>query len=96
MSIQAQILRLLARIRRESGVALLFVSHDLAVVRQIADDVLVMYKGAVVERGACDDVLRRPGHPYTRMLVSSVPGPGWDPSEVVRLRAEFARAGQAR
>ncbi|WP_233571089.1 hypothetical protein [Nocardiopsis sp. Huas11] len=45
--------------------------------------------------GACDDVLRRPEHPYTRMLVSSVPGPGWEPSEVVRLRAEFARAGEA-
>ncbi|WP_017598960.1 ABC transporter ATP-binding protein [Nocardiopsis lucentensis] len=96
VSVQAQILRLLTRIRRESGVALLFVSHDLAVIRQIADDVLVMYEGAVVERGAAADVLRRPEHPYTRMLVSSVPGPGWDPAEVVRLRAAFAEASAAR
>ncbi|GAA1106166.1 ABC transporter ATP-binding protein [Nocardiopsis composta] len=93
VSIQAQILNLLARIRAESGVALLFVAHDLAVVRQICDEVLVMYKGAVVEQGPAERVLRSPEHPYTRMLVSSVPGPGWDPAEVVRLRAEFAAAG---
>ncbi|MFB8761048.1 ABC transporter ATP-binding protein [Nocardiopsis alba] len=95
VSVQAQILRLLARIREESGVSLVFVSHDLAVVGQVTDEVLVMYRGRAVEHGPTRRVLREPEHPYTRMLASSVPGPGWDPAEVVRLRAEFAATAQA-
>ncbi|AFR09150.1 ABC transporter family protein [Nocardiopsis alba ATCC BAA-2165] len=95
VSVQAQILRLLARIREESGVSLVFVSHDLAVVGQVTDKVLVMYRGRAVEHGPTRRVLREPEHPYTRMLASSVPGPGWDPAEVVRLRAEFAATAQA-
>ncbi|MFB8766527.1 ATP-binding cassette domain-containing protein [Nocardiopsis alba] len=95
VSVQAQILRLLARIREESGVSLVFVSHDLAVVGQVTDEVLVMYRGRAVEHGPTRRVLREPEHPYTRMLASSVPRPGWDPAEVVRLRAEFAATAQA-
>ena len=95
VSVQAQILRLLARIREESGASLVFVSHDLAVVGQVTDEVLVMYRGRAVEHGPTRRVLREPEHPYTRMLASSVPGPGWDPAEVVRLRAEFAATAQA-
>ncbi|MEE4593492.1 ATP-binding cassette domain-containing protein [Streptomyces sp. DSM 41524] len=90
VSIQAQILRLLADIRRETGVALVFVSHDLAVVRHITDDTLVMRRGRAVETGPTARVLDTPEDPYTRLLLSSVPHDGWDPAETVRLRAELA------
>ncbi|ASQ97929.1 ATP-binding cassette domain-containing protein [Streptomyces sp. 11-1-2] len=90
VSIQAQILRLLADIRRETGVALVFVSHDLAVVRHITDDTLVMRRGRAVETGPTARVLDTPADPYTRLLLSSVPHDGWDPAETVRLRAELA------
>ncbi|MGW1018432.1 ABC transporter ATP-binding protein [Streptomyces niveus] len=83
VSIQAQILRLLGEIRRDTGVALVFVSHDLAVVRHITDEVLVMRRGIVVEQGPTDGVLAAPDHPYTRRLLASVPRPGWDPAAVV-------------
>ncbi|MEV8061080.1 ATP-binding cassette domain-containing protein [Streptomyces antimycoticus] len=90
VSIQAQILRLLADIRRETGVALVFVSHDLAVVRHITDDTLVMRRGRAVETGPTARVLDTPADPYTRLLLSSVPHDGWDPAETVRLRTELA------
>jgi peptide/nickel transport system ATP-binding protein len=90
VSIQAQILQLLAAVREEEGVALVFVSHDLAVVQQLTDDVLVLYRGRAVEQGRTMSVLARPHHPYTRLLVESAPRPGWDPADVVRLRRELA------
>ncbi|MEZ3164748.1 oligopeptide/dipeptide ABC transporter ATP-binding protein [Halorubrum sp. RMP-47] len=71
--VRAEILDLLDRIRREFDVALLFVSHDLDVVRRSCDRVAVMYLGEIVERGATGDVLADPAHPYTRVLLSSVP-----------------------
>ncbi|WP_328773564.1 ABC transporter ATP-binding protein [Streptomyces sp. NBC_00286] len=92
VSIQAQILQLLADIRRETGVALVFVSHDLAVVRHITDDTLVMRRGRTVETGPTARVLDAPADPYTRLLLSSVPREGWDPAETVRLRGELAGA----
>ena len=73
VSIQAQILELLARMRRERGTTLIFVSHNLAVVRQICDRVAVMYLGRVVEEGSVRAVFDKPRHPYTRMLLASVP-----------------------
>ncbi|MFF0328070.1 ABC transporter ATP-binding protein [Nonomuraea angiospora] len=73
VSIQAQILELLNRVRAESGVALLFVSHDLAVVRHLCEDTLVLHRGVVVERGPVSRVLAEPEHPYTRLLLDSVP-----------------------
>ena len=90
VSVQAQILALLNEIRRESGVSLVFVSHDLAVVAEVTDQVLVMYEGECVEHGATTDVLCRPQHPYTEMLLSSAPGPDWQPERVAELRAVFA------
>ena len=80
VSIQAQILNLLTRIRRETDIAFLFISHDLAVVRQISDEVMVMRHGRVVETGTTTDVLDRPQHPYTKLLRDSVPRSGWVPT----------------
>jgi len=75
VSTQSQILNLLADLQRDLGLAYLFISHDLAVVRQVADVVAVMRHGKLVEMGASEDLYRNPTHPYTRMLVSSVPKP---------------------
>jgi ABC-type glutathione transport system ATPase component len=80
VSVQAQVLELLARIRQELGIALLFISHDLPVVQQICDDVLVMHRGRVVERGSVAEVLLHPQHEYTKSLIDSVPREGWTPS----------------
>jgi peptide/nickel transport system ATP-binding protein len=73
VSIQAQILELLAAIKREQGTSLVFVSHNLAVVRQLCERVVVMYLGKVVEAGPTKTLFRAPRHPYTRMLLDSVP-----------------------
>jgi peptide/nickel transport system ATP-binding protein len=90
VSVQAQILALLNEIRVTTGVSLIFVSHDLAVVGEVTGTILVMYRGQAVEQGATADVLRRPQHPYTEMLLSSAPGPDWHPERVAELRAAFA------
>ncbi|MDP8937409.1 MAG: ABC transporter ATP-binding protein [Actinomycetota bacterium] len=73
VTIQAQILDVLRDIRREKGVAIVLISHDLGVVAGLVDRVAVMYSGRVVERGAVDDVYYRPHHPYTRGLLASLP-----------------------
>lgn len=70
---QARVLEEIKRLRKESRVAVVYVSHDLAVVSDIADQIAVMYAGSVVEVGPTDDILRHPKHPYTRGLVSSIP-----------------------
>jgi oligopeptide transport system ATP-binding protein len=76
VSIQAQILNLLADLRRDLGLTYILISHDLAVVRQVADDVLVMYRGRAVETGPVEKILSDPLHPYTQRLLESVPRPG--------------------
>ena len=73
VSIQAQLLNLLARLRDELGFAMLFISHDLSVVRHLCSRVLVMYRGEIVERGPTEKVFADPQHPHTRALLSSVP-----------------------
>jgi oligopeptide/dipeptide ABC transporter ATP-binding protein len=73
VSIQAQLLELFASIKRDHGTSILFVSHNLAVVRRLCERVLVMYLGRVVEEGPAEEVFLRPRHPYTRMLLESVP-----------------------
>jgi peptide/nickel transport system ATP-binding protein len=72
-SVQAQVLNLFASLREELGVSYLFITHDLAVVRQVVERVYVLYRGAIVEAGPVDDVLDRSSHEYTRHLVGSVP-----------------------
>ncbi len=79
VSIQAQVLNLLTDIRGETGISYIFISHDLAVVRQITEDVIVMQRGNVVERGKTLEVLDNPQNPYTKLLRASVPRPGWKP-----------------
>lgn len=91
VSVQAQVLELLAEIQRESGVSYLFVSHDLAVIRQLCSRVLVLFRGTVVEQGATGRVLTAPEHPYSQLLIASTPGPGWDPERVVRDRMTFTQ-----
>lgn len=73
VSVQAQILVLVEQLRQELGLSVLFISHDLSVVRALADQVLVMYQGEIVESGPTPSVLQKPAHPYTQALLHSVP-----------------------
>lgn len=79
VSIQAQVLNTLSDVREQMGVSYLFISHDLAVVRQVSDRVVVMKDGKIVEAGLTGAVLDTPQHPYTQLLRDSVPRPGWKP-----------------
>jgi peptide/nickel transport system ATP-binding protein len=73
MTIQAQVLALLQRLQGEYGFACLFITHDLAIVQQIADRVIVMSAGRIVEEGPALQVLSSPSHPYTRELIAATP-----------------------
>ncbi|KRB38493.1 dipeptide ABC transporter ATP-binding protein [Microbacterium sp. Root180] len=73
VSIQAQVLEVVSTVRRESGLTLLFISHDLAVVRRVCEETVVMSRGEIVERGQTQRLLADPQHPYTRRLLASVP-----------------------
>jgi oligopeptide/dipeptide ABC transporter ATP-binding protein len=87
VSVQAQVINLLRELQRSLGVAYIFVSHDLAVVANISDDIAVMYLGIVVEYGRAEDVLQRPRHPYTQALVDSanIPDPVIEKSRKPRI-----------
>ncbi|MFC4626133.1 ABC transporter ATP-binding protein [Daeguia caeni] len=78
VSVQAQVLELLAELQKDTGIAIIFITHDLRVAAQICDEVLVMKHGQVVEYGAAADVLGNPSHDYTRALIEAAPGRFWD------------------
>ena len=75
VSIRIGILNLMSKLKEEHGIAFLYVTHDLASARYVADDILVMYAGQIVERGPIEDVLAAPLNPYTRLLLDAVPDP---------------------
>jgi peptide/nickel transport system ATP-binding protein len=79
VSVQAQIINLLIDLRRSLEVAFLLISHDLAVVRQICDECVVMQGGRIIERGTVSDILDIPANEYTKHLINSIPRPGWRP-----------------
>jgi oligopeptide/dipeptide ABC transporter ATP-binding protein len=92
VSVQAQILELISGLSRDRNIAFLFISHDLAVVSQIANQVGIMFKGRIVESATGDSIFRNPAHPYTRELLQAIPSP--DPG--IRMAPADTRAGLAR
>jgi oligopeptide/dipeptide ABC transporter ATP-binding protein len=96
VSVQAQILNVLLDLQETRGISLLMISHDLQVVRRMSDEVVVMYAGAVMERGPAERVTAAPLHPYTRALLDAIPGTA--PSErrlATRLRSAEGIASAA-
>jgi len=89
VSVQAQILNLLRDIRDEYGMAYLFISHDLRVIRHVSDTVAVMYLGKMMEVSPAAELFREPLHPYSRSLLSAVPLPGATAQERIVLRGEI-------
>lgn len=75
VSIRLGVLNLLANLQREQNLGVLYITHDLATARHFSDEILVMYKGEIVERGPSDDVILHPRHPYTKLLAAAAPNP---------------------
>jgi peptide/nickel transport system ATP-binding protein len=92
VSIRIGILNLMLDLKREHGLAFLYVTHDLASARYVADTVLVMYAGQIVEQGPTERVLQSPLHPYTRLLLASVPDPAVPVRERIEVRKGVASA----
>jgi peptide/nickel transport system ATP-binding protein len=89
VSVQAQILNLLSDLQERLGLSYLFITHNFAVVDDLAHEVAVMYLGRIVERGTAEEVLRDPKHPYTQALLSAVPSPRpGEARQVIRLPGE--------
>jgi peptide/nickel transport system ATP-binding protein len=101
VSIRLEILNLLDRLKQDRNLAMLYVTHDLATARHFSTEIMVMYRGKVVERGPADEVILRPAHPYTQILASAAPDPTASRQELTDARrrrqaARAARSGEAR
>ncbi|MGD9872825.1 MAG: ABC transporter ATP-binding protein [Kiritimatiellia bacterium] len=88
VSVQAQVINLLLAIRKKHNLSYLFISHDLGVVRHMADRVAVMYLGQIVEEGPSEGIMDRPEHPYTRALISAIPGIGVEKKKRIVLQGD--------
>ncbi len=88
VSIQSQIINLIASLRRRLGLAILFISHDLSVIRHVSDRIAVMYLGRIVEMGPTEAIMSAPQHPYTKALLSSIPKLGVDHHSRIVLQGE--------
>jgi oligopeptide transport system ATP-binding protein len=88
VSIQAQVINLMRKIQKEKGLTLMFIAHDLSMVRYISDRVAVMHLGHIVEMGTVEDIYEHPLHPYTKSLLSAIPHPDPD-SEKLRKRVLY-------
>jgi peptide/nickel transport system ATP-binding protein len=95
VTIQAQILQLMRKLQREFHMAILFITHDLGVVANMADDVVVLYRGRIMESGSCATLLSRPQHPYLRALLHAVPRLHMPASERLTPLREVSPAGRA-
>jgi peptide/nickel transport system ATP-binding protein len=95
VTIQAQILKLMQELQQEFQMAILFITHDLGVVANMADDVVVLYRGRVMESGSCADLLGRPRHPYLRALLHAVPRLQMPPEERLTPLREVPASGRA-
>jgi ABC-type oligopeptide transport system ATPase subunit len=93
LSVQAQVLNLLKELQQNMGLAMLFISHDLTVVRHVSHRTVVLYRGDIVEQGEAAQVHEHPQHPYTRALLAAAPVP--DPLIQRVRRAQFEQARQA-
>ncbi len=100
VTIQAQILKLLIELQKEFQMAILIITHDLGVVANLADEVVVMYHGKVVESGSCDEIFSKPEHPYLKALFTAVPRPDMAPGErlvpIRQIKTADARLLRAR
>jgi len=95
VTIQAQILDLILEMQQDMGLAVLFISHNLAVVSEIADEVMVMYAGRIVEHASADDLLHAPLHPYTRALIDTLPDPAHPQTRLATIPGQVPAAGEA-
>jgi peptide/nickel transport system ATP-binding protein len=96
VSIRLEILNLLDRLSRDRGLALLYVTHDLATARHFSSQIIVMYRGQIVESGPSDEVILNPAHPYTQMLASAAPDPSLTPEQAEANRRERLARRDAR
>jgi peptide/nickel transport system ATP-binding protein len=98
VSVRLEILNLLAQLGPERDLAMLYVTHDLATARYFSKEILVMYRGRVIERGTSDDVILHPAHPYTQLLAAAIPDPTKTKDELASDRAvrQTARAARSR
>jgi peptide/nickel transport system ATP-binding protein len=96
VSIRLEILNLLDRLKRDRDLALLYVTHDLATARHFSADIMVMYRGEVVERGPSDQVILNPAHPYTQILAAAAPDPTLTRAQAAEARQERAARRDSR